>query len=237
MTAWLLRMSLRDERLLHALVLRRRGWLDRVLRAVTHLGDATTTIPAAVVLLLLSRKGPGARVAFALAASHLAAQAVKRSVNRPRPHMPPGVESLVHAPDRFSFPSGHSAAALSIGLPIALSLPAPLAVPVVGVSLLVGVSRAYLGVHYPGDVLAGWALATAGTFGAAPALRLLSALGGEALDRVRDNRFTTEYTEDTEKALPAPAYAGPRGSLRKPASAGKDVPKLRVLRAVRGESR
>src|SRR5512143_331601 len=119
MAAWLVNMGRRDEALLHALVLRRRSWLDRVLRHLTHLGDAVTTVPLAAILLEVSPRGVGGRAAWALLASHLAAQAVKRTVHRPRPHLPAGVESLVRAPDRFSFPSGHAAATLSIALPVA----------------------------------------------------------------------------------------------------------------------
>jgi len=174
LTAWIVRMHLRDEALLFALVLRRRGWLDRTLRTLTHLGDPATTIAGAAALLLLEPRGAGARAAFALAASHLAVQAVKRSVSRPRPRLPRGIESLAHAPDRFSFPSGHAAASLSVALGLAATLPLPLAAPVLGLAGLVGVSRSYLGVHYPGDVLAGWLLATLGYAVAPPVLALLS---------------------------------------------------------------
>jgi len=176
MTALLLRISARDERLLHALVLRRRGWLDRIMRAVTRLGDPASAIAAAGVLLLIGSRQAGARAAVALAVSHLAAQAVKRTVNRPRPRMPVGVESLIHAPDRFSFPSGHSAATMSVALPLAASLPLPAAAGVLGLATLVGLSRSYLGVHYPGDVLAGWVLAAGGVVAAGPILRLVAQL-------------------------------------------------------------
>ncbi len=173
MTALLLKLSNRDERLLHALVLRRRNWLDRVMRAVTRLGDPASGIAAAGVLLLVGPRQAGARAAIALAASHLAVQAVKRTVNRPRPRLPVGVDSLIHAPDRFSFPSGHSAATLSVAIPLAATLPLPAATGVLGVALLVGLSRSYLGVHYPGDVLAGWVLAAGGVVAAGPILQLL----------------------------------------------------------------
>ncbi len=174
MTAWIARMHLRDEAILHALVRRRRNWLDRSLRALTHLGDAATTITAAAMLLRFEPRSVGARAAFALAASHLAVQAIKRSVNRPRPRLPGGIESLVHAPDRFSFPSGHAAASLSIALPLATTLPLPAAGGVLGLAALVGISRSYLGVHYPGDVAAGWLLAAAGYLAAPPVLALLA---------------------------------------------------------------
>ncbi len=165
-------MHLRDEAMLHALVRRRRNWLDRSLRALTHLGDAATTITGAAVLLRFAPGGAGGRAAFALATSHLAVQAIKRSVNRPRPRLPGGIESLVRAPDRFSFPSGHAAASLSVALPVAVTLPPALAGGLLGLAALVGISRSYLGVHYPGDVVAGWLLAVAGYVAAPPVLAL-----------------------------------------------------------------
>ncbi|HEX9106006.1 MAG TPA: phosphatase PAP2 family protein [Longimicrobiales bacterium] len=174
MTALLLRISARDEKLLHALVQRRHKRLDRIMRSITRLGDPASAIAATGVMLLLGQRAAGARAAFALAASHLAVQAVKRTVNRPRPRMPVGVESLIHAPDRFSFPSGHSAATMSVALPLAAILPLPAAAGVLGLALLVGLSRSYLGVHYPGDVLAGWVLAVGGLAAAGPILQLLA---------------------------------------------------------------
>ncbi len=164
MTELILRLSHHDERALMALVLRRRGWADHLMRIITHLGGAVFSIALAVFLLTVS-EGPlqraGAVGAFALALSHGLVQLVKRSVNRARPRFPMGLESLVRAPDRFSFPSGHSAASLSVALPLALALGAPVGWAILGLAVLVGLSRSYLGVHYPGDIVAGWLLALA----------------------------------------------------------------------------
>jgi undecaprenyl-diphosphatase len=168
MTAWIARMHRHDERFLHALVARRRPRLDRLMRAVTHLGDAAVTVTAALLLSLGAVPGlalAGRRAAFALVASHLVVQLLKRTVTRARPVMPTGVKALVQPPDRFSFPSGHAAATLSLALGLATGLPGE-AAPLLGCAMTVGVSRCYLGVHYPGDVLAGWALALLGLAGA-----------------------------------------------------------------------
>lgn len=174
MTTLILRLRQHDERALAALVAHRQPFLDGAMRAVTHLGGAVVTVGAALLLLLGVVPGGepvGAHAAFALAASFVAAQVLKRAVVRPRPSMPVGMESLTRAPDRFSFPSGHSAAALSIALPVAHALPG-IGLAVLALGLVIGFSRCYLGVHYPGDVLAGWALAAVGVMLAGPALAL-----------------------------------------------------------------
>lgn len=134
----------------------RRWWA-----ALTHAGGTTCSVAAAA---LPWAWGTGAVAAAAreaavvLAVSHLLVQLVKRTVGRPRPSRGLPVAALVAEPDRFSFPSGHAAAALSVALMYALAFPAAGAL-LLPLALLVGFSRVVLGVHYPGDVLAGQALA------------------------------------------------------------------------------
>lgn len=165
MSTWLLRLHAHDERMLHALVLRRRRAVDVVMRTVTHLGDATTTV--GIVVFLLSGVAPelrwaGRHAMIALVASHLGVQLLKRSMKRTRPKLPVGYDSLVRAPDRFSFPSGHSAAAVAVAIPLAFALPPIAGCVLAGFAVLAGVSRCYLGVHYPGDVVVGWLLGLLG---------------------------------------------------------------------------
>ena len=162
MPAWILRLGKYDERLLHAVVARRMGWLDTIVRLLTRLGDPPVAIVLAVALALgFGGELGGARFvpAFALAFSFLLSQILKRFFSRTRPDLPVGISSLIQAPDRFSFPSGHATAALSIALPAAFSLALPVGVLVLAAGMTVGLTRCYLGVHYPGDVLAGWSLA------------------------------------------------------------------------------
>lgn len=162
MAPWIIRLHSHDERALHALVMRRRPRLDRATRVITHLGDAAVTIPLALAMLLSSlgqAEDAGLRAAFALVVSHAVVQLLKRTVTRGRPTMPAGFAALVAAPDRFSFPSGHAASSLSVALGLAVLLPPPLGAAVMAVALIVGASRCYLGVHYPGDVVVGWMLA------------------------------------------------------------------------------
>ncbi|MBX9929401.1 MAG: phosphatase PAP2 family protein [Gemmatimonadaceae bacterium] len=133
----------------------------RFWRAVTALGGARVCVAVGLVGLALSggRFGAvGQHAAWTLLVSHLIVQAIKRSVGRPRPALPATMASLIETPDRFSFPSGHSCAVMAVAFPWALALPNA-AAPLMIVATIVGLSRVRLGVHYPGDVLAGQVIA------------------------------------------------------------------------------
>lgn len=176
MTTWIIRLHHHDERALHAMVLRRHPRLDRAMHAVTHLGDAAVTIGVTLALLLGTMpalRQAGMRAAFALVASHAVVQLLKRTITRARPRMPEGFAALVQPPDRFSFPSGHAASSLSVALVVAAVLAPAASAALVALALVVGLSRCYLGVHYPGDVIAGWMLAVLGVVTAGPVLGML----------------------------------------------------------------
>lgn len=162
MSGWILRIGAYDRRLLWALAEHRRRSLTVLMRSVTHLGDAPSAIGIAMLLavgVVPGLESAGILAAMALIISHLVSQVLKRLITRPRPQLPLGLESLINAPDRFSFPSGHASASLAVALPVVLALPALVGSPILVLALMVGVSRCYLGVHYPGDVLMGWGLA------------------------------------------------------------------------------
>ncbi len=161
MSTWIVRIMDYDERLLRAVILQRRPVLDRVMRAVTHLADWPVSVTLALALsfgAVPSLQGAGQRAALTLLSAHLLVEVLKRVFSRERPQLGTGMAWLVTVPDRFSFPSGHATAAMSIAAPVALALGWPWSLAVVGVAVAVGISRCYLGVHYPGDVAAGWAL-------------------------------------------------------------------------------
>jgi undecaprenyl-diphosphatase len=156
---------------------RRRPLLDQLARFLTKLADPPFAIGMALSAALGFLPGyerAGAVAAFSLAFSHLLVQILKRILQRPRPSLPVGISSLIKIPQCFSFPSGHATAAFSIALPLALAAPWPMGIPIFLLGSCVGVTRCYLGVHYPGDVLAGWALASFAVLWAEPFLSLFA---------------------------------------------------------------
>lgn len=165
MAAWILRLHTHDERALHALLVRRCRLLNHIMRGLTHAGDAWFTIGVTMALLLApdaAIRAAGLCAACALTSSHLVVQLLKHTISRPRPHLPFGCVRLAEPPDHFSFPSGHAAASLSVALGLMQILPGGVGAVLACVALVAGVSRCYLGVHYPGDVIAGWGLALMG---------------------------------------------------------------------------
>lgn len=158
----ILRLDRWDRRLHSALLVRRRPLLDRVMRMVSRVCDPPVVLLWGALLLAGLTPFPveiARRGAAGLMLSFLLVQLVKRRIARPRPTLSIGFRALLEPPDRFSFPSGHAAAGLALVLPGILALPLLVAVPLLMAGLLVGVSRSYLGVHYPGDVLVGWWIA------------------------------------------------------------------------------
>lgn len=137
-------------------------WRTRVARLLTRAGDARSwtaygvatlavgfSVRSSVAVHLGLRLGAGALIATALS------QGLKRRLNRARPTSAiAGFEALSDNPDAFSFPSGHTSAAFAVAIafqgepmyagPLAMML-----------AVGIGVSRVYLGAHYPLDVVAG----------------------------------------------------------------------------------
>jgi undecaprenyl-diphosphatase len=142
-------------------------WLEEMMRDFTALGS--TGVLSLMVLtiagfLAMTRKGYAALFVLAsVTGGVVISQTLKSAYARPRPELVPHGAEVFTA----SFPSGHSMMSAVVYLTLGALLARTqsdrsvktyvLAMAIV-LTALVGVSRVYLGVHWPTDVLAGWAL-------------------------------------------------------------------------------
>lgn len=138
--------------------------LDRIIPLVTHIGGCIATILTCLILMLNKKTElnvAGYKAGFALATSHIFIHYLKKLINRPRPF-----SSFLHINTfktdfkDYSFPSGHTTAAFSICVTLALCFPA-ISMWVMILAFTIGLSRIYIGVHYPTDVFVGMVIGTA----------------------------------------------------------------------------
>jgi undecaprenyl-diphosphatase len=169
--------------------------LAETARDVTSLGSYTILVTIIVLvltyLMLVQRRFEALHVGLAVVSGAVLSNILKISFNRPRP-------VFEQAPEVFTarFPSGHATMSavvfLTLGAMLALHEPQRslkvlyLATSVV-LTLVVGLTRMYLGVHYPTDVIAGWCLGTGWAIlwvlAAYAVNRRFAAQDGETLDR------------------------------------------------------
>jgi undecaprenyl-diphosphatase len=146
------------------------AWLPSMVRDITALGSvadlALLDLLVIGLLLLRHRVRTAALILFATVGGVLVSNGLKSAVHRERPHVVPHLMDV----SSQSFPSGHSMMSSVVYLTLGALLAQTMArrrekFYLIGAALLltvlVGVSRVYLGVHYPSDVLAGWAAGVA----------------------------------------------------------------------------
>ena len=164
-------------------------WLEEAVRDITALGSAPTLVIAvlAVVGFLALAKAwrPAVFTLLASGGGLLLSSLLKYTIDRPRPDLVPH-GNLIYT---SSFPSGHSMMSAVVYLTLAALVTRlierkrlkgyALGVAMI-LTLLIGVSRIYLGVHWPSDVLAGWAAGAAWALGCWLLARRIGLGGDEA---------------------------------------------------------
>ncbi|MFQ5923481.1 MAG: phosphatase PAP2 family protein, partial [Anaerolineales bacterium] len=132
--------------------------LDVFFRGVTFLGNAEFYLLLAPIVIWCVNYKLGARLGILLLLSSYINQALKDTLMQPRP-CEPRPEVCIDQAEGYGLPSGHSQTAIVFWGAIAHWVGTVRAwAGATLLMLLIGLSRIYLGVHFPTDVLAGWAI-------------------------------------------------------------------------------
>lgn len=136
-------------------------------KAITFLAEAPVVsgfcVLAVIISVFLKKRNIGLTILGCVLFNFIISEIIKKIIQRPRPE----ILQMVHETS-YSFPSGHTLASTSLcGILIYFILKSGLSrnmktiltVPLVLVPILVAISRVYLGVHYPSDVLGGGLIA------------------------------------------------------------------------------
>jgi undecaprenyl-diphosphatase len=145
------------------------AWVHEMVRDITALGSFSLlgliVVAVCGYLVLARMRSEALLVAGSVAGGTIISTLLKMGYNRPRPDL-----ATVSTQFTASFPSGHAMLSavtfLTLGTLLAQLAPTRrLQIFAISVALfltlIVGVSRLYMGVHYPSDVLAGWCLGAA----------------------------------------------------------------------------
>ncbi|MDD3363568.1 MAG: phosphatase PAP2 family protein [Syntrophomonas sp.] len=129
---------------------------------ITQFGSLSVVVALVLIFLLSSSPtviSTGRNLAIVLILSQLIVHSLKWLISRPRPFIATNyiIHRRISAPG-FSFPSGHSCAAFAVAITLRSIIPGVDDL-LITLAVLVGISRIYLGAHYPSDVLMGFLIA------------------------------------------------------------------------------
>lgn len=146
----------------------RMDFLTPFVTFITHLGDhGWFWIACAVVCLVVSKtRKLGITMSVSMLLNMLATNIfLKNIVARTRPYIAvDGLHRIIEAQSDYSFPSGHTACSFAAAVIVFLMCPRKVGVPTLVLAFLIALSRLYVGVHFPTDVLGGAVIGTAAAF-------------------------------------------------------------------------
>lgn len=148
-----------DDRLIRLININiKNRFLDKFMIKFTNLGGVLSINFFILTLLFFGNdtaKIIGLEGAIALTISQSITYGLKSLLSRERPYkILENLNTFDIILKDYSFPSGHSSASFTIATIIAMTIPR-ISVIVFPIALIIGISRIYLGVHYPTDVAAG----------------------------------------------------------------------------------
>ena len=133
--------------------------LTPILKVITTLGNggAIWILLTLLLLMLPKTRKVGCMMAAALLGTLLINNILlKNLVARTRPYeVIEGLTYLVRRPSEYSFPSGHAGSSCAAACVMLRRLPKRYGIPAFVLAVLIALSRLYVGVHYPSDVLFG----------------------------------------------------------------------------------
>ncbi len=133
--------------------------LTPIVTFITHLGDSGWIWIACTILFLLLPKTrkTGIAMTISMLLNLLATNIVLKNLfARTRPYVAvEGLHRIIEAQSDFSFPSGHTACSFAAATVIFLMCPRKVGVPAMVLAVLISLSRLYVGVHFPTDVIGG----------------------------------------------------------------------------------
>jgi membrane-associated phospholipid phosphatase len=135
------------------------AWLTPIMQAFTFLGDEQFYLLILPILLWWIDIGIGIRIGIALLLSAGLNGGLKLVFGTPRPYWVSSQVKALSSGTTYGIPSGHAQNAVVLWGRLAVWTKPTWVKWVLGILiLLIGVSRSYLAVHFPTDVLAGWAI-------------------------------------------------------------------------------
>lgn len=133
--------------------------LDIIMKFITSLGDiGLVWILSAVVMICFKKtRKCGIIVLMSLLGSIILNNLILKNLfQRTRPYeVIEGLTSLIGKQSDYSFPSGHTGSSIAASVVMLKCLPKKLSVPALILGVLISLSRLYIGVHFPTDVLVG----------------------------------------------------------------------------------